>query len=226
MLRSIVVSLVSRLVSGVVSVCAPLCLRRGMFVLSSVLPFEELVVTHISIPILGARGTVGNIMLALSLLYRADVRRYCHTSRLLGHFKLEGFRASFVICLHTTLPSARLLTRNHDNDDNIASSHSALLFLSFAVAASPRTTTLRQFITMGQCIYHLHRRDAAVDAPVSEQLEPAYDLQEHMSERTPRDASHTARLREVRPRRTRQWRPLAGRLTGLFDELQVQQRQQ
>jgi len=75
---------------------------------------------------------------------------------------------------------------------------------------------------MGQCLSRLRRRDAAVDAPVSEQQQPEHDLHGHMNERTPRDAGDTARIRNVRPRRMRQWHPVAGRLSEAIDVLHLQ----
>ncbi|KAM0711976.1 hypothetical protein Q7P35_001346 [Cladosporium inversicolor] len=43
------------------------------------------------------------------------------------------------------------LAHNHDNDNNMVPDHRTPLFLSFAVAASPRTNTPHRLATTGQC---------------------------------------------------------------------------
>ena len=71
-----------------------------------------------------------------------------------------------------------LLTHNHDNDKNMASGHSALLSLSFAVAMSLRTKAPHPINTMGQCASSLRRRKTAANAPASTPSAWLMELQE------------------------------------------------
>ena len=158
-------------------VCVPLCLRCGVFALNASHSARRWTCGIPIIPIADAKGTMRNIMLPLSLLYQGGLRCHCHSfgagTRSPRPLQAQGF-SSADFAFHSHM----LLTHNHDNDKNMASGHSALLSLSFAVAMSLRKKAPHPINTMGQCASSLRRRKTAANAPASTPSAWLMELQE------------------------------------------------
>lgn len=139
-------------------VCVPLCLRCGMFAQHSVLLRKKVDVRHTLIPMADARDTVGNIMLALPLLYCAGVFCHCRSPRgqglLLGRSKLVGFSSARPSDLELCFPRLSLTTMPSTTPSLPDMAHSSSCRSHLQVHP-------RRLATMGQCFSRLRRRNAA-----------------------------------------------------------------